>query len=77
MNNNIVHENNYLAFSDHLGEHFIHVPLERGGSISLSKEHNEGFENALWSDKRCFPFVSSLDSDIGKSPAHIKLGEVR
>ena len=64
-------------FSDHSGERFIHVSLESGGCISLSKEHNEGFKNSSGSDKHRLPLVSSFNSDIGESPSYVKLGEVR
>ena len=76
MDNHIIHENYYLSFSYHSGERFIHISLEGGGCVSLSEKHNEGFENSLWSDKRGFPLVSFLDSDISESPSYIELGEV-
>ena len=77
MNDHIIHEYYYLSFSDHSGERFIHVSLEGGRRVSLSKEHHKGFEYSSWRDKRHFPLVSSFDSDISKSPSHIELGEVR
>ena len=77
MNDHIIHENNYLPFSNHLGERFIHIALESRRCVSLSEKHNKWFKNSSWSDKRRFPFVSSLDSNIGKSPSYIKLGKVR
>ena len=77
VDNDIVHENYYFLFSYHSGERFIHIPLESGGCISLSEKHNEGFENSSWSDKRRLPLVSSLNSDVGEPPSHVKLGEVR
>ena len=77
MNDYIVHKDNYLPFSYHSGERLIHVTLESRGCISLSEKHNEWLKNPSWSDKRCFPFISSFDSNISKPPSHIELGEVR
>ena len=76
MNDNIVHKNYYLPFADHSSEGFIHIPLESGGSISLSKEHNEGFKNSSGSDKRCLPLITGFDTNIGESPSYVKLGKV-
>ena len=76
MNNHVVHENYYLMFSNHSGERFVHILLESGRSVSLSKEHNEWFENSSWHYERCLPLISSLDLDIRKSSSHVKLGEV-
>ena len=76
MNDHIVHKNYYLSFADHSSESFIHIPLESGGSVSLSEKHDEGFKNSSGSDKRCLPLVTGLDANIGKSPLYIKLGKV-
>ena len=76
MNDHIIHENNYLSFSNHMGERFVHVSLESGGSISLSEKHNKGFKDSSWSEKHRFPLISSLDLNISESPPHVKLGEV-
>ena len=77
MDDHIIHEDYQFAFPDHSGERLIHIALECGRRVSLSKEHNERFKNSSRRDKRRFPFISSLDSDISKSPSYIELGEVR
>ena len=77
MDDHIIHENYYLSFSNHPRERFVHITLECGRRVSLSKEHDEGFKNSSWHYKHRFPLISSLYTDIGESPAHIELGKVR
>ena len=77
MDDHVIHENYYLSFSDHSEERFIHVLLECWRRVSLSKEHDRRFKNSSWRDKRHFPLISSLNPNIGESPAYVELGEVR
>jgi len=49
--------------------------LESGGGIHKTKEHNCGFEEPFWGEKRRFPFVSGFYAYVVISPSYIELGE--
>jgi len=57
-------------------EDLIHYSLESSRAVSHSKEHHEGFEEAVIGAKDYFPFISGLDMYIIKAPADVEFCEV-
>jgi len=49
--------------------------LECGGRVGESKEHNQGFEEALTGLEGSFPFVAFLDLDIVIPLTDVELGK--
>jgi len=50
--------------------------LEGGQTVSHSKEHYQGFEQASIGSEGCLPLVSRLNANIVETPMDIQLGKV-
>ena len=72
----VIHVDDKLSFSNHVSEGVVHESLECGGGVAETKEYHCGFEESFVCDEGCFPLVAVLNMDIVVSPTNIKLGEV-
>ena len=50
----------------------IHHGLERGGRISESEKHDEGFKKSVACFERRFVFIALLDPDIVIPPSNVE-----
>ena len=75
-NKEIVHIDNEPSFSDHVVEQVIHEPLECGGEVTNTEEHDDGFEKSFVDDESHFPLIAIFDANIVIPPVDIKLSEV-
>src|SRR5271154_1603530 len=75
-NQNIVHVHTHRPFINQLFENVVHHSLEGRWTVGETKEHNERFIEPAIGSEGSLPFVSSFNSNIIVSPAHVKLGEV-
>src|SRR5712691_7437040 len=60
----IVHVDGKVPASHVWSEDRVHHRLERGRGVCKPKEHNEGFEQSFWGQKRRFPFIALFDADV-------------
>ena len=67
----MVHVDNESSFSNHISEGGVHEGLEHGRGVTLSKEHYQGFIEAIRSDKCCLPFISLFDLNVVVSPSDV------
>ncbi len=65
-----------LSFSNKIAEDVIHHPLECGGQIGKSEEHDCGFEQSSIRMEGGLFFVTLSDSDIVVSPMNVELCEI-
>jgi len=72
----IVHVDDHNSFVYEFSEDVIHHHLECFQTVSETKEHELGFEQASVHLKVGFPLISLLDPYIVVSPSDIQLGEV-
>ena len=75
-NKEVVHIDDEPSFSDHVSEQVVHEPLECGGGVAKTKEHDSGFKESLVGDEGCLPLMTIFDVDIVVPPSNIKLSEV-
>ena len=75
-NQNVVQVHYDNPFHYNSSEDIVHYSLEDSGTVGHSKEHHEGFEEAVIGMKGHFPFISGLDACIIETPADIQFCEV-
>ena len=71
----VIHIDDKPSFGNHVAEGVVHEPLESGGGVGKSEEHDGGFEEPSVGDEGRLPLVTVLDPYVVVSPADIKLGE--
>ena len=65
-----------MSLTDKLSQDLIHHPLEGGGQVAETEEHDSGFKQAPVGPGGGLPLVSFLDPHSVVSPLSIQLGEV-
>ena len=73
---NIVQVYYYDLFSYEGSENVVHHSLRGSRAVGHSKEHHEGFKEAVIGVEGCLPFISRLDAYIVETPLDIKFYEV-
>ena len=73
---NVVQVHYYDPFSYESSENVIHHSLEDSGAVGYSKEHHEGFKEAVIGAEGHLPFISELDVHIIEPPPDVKFCEV-
>jgi len=73
---NVVQVYYYDPFGYEGSEDGIHHSLEGSRTVGHSKEHHEGFEEAVIGAEGCLLFISRLDAHIVETPSHVKFCEV-
>ena len=73
---NIIEINNDVSFINEVVKNVWHDGLECGRCVTKAESHDEGFEEAKFGFKCCFPFVAFADTDIVIAPVDIKFREV-
>ena len=73
---NVIQVHYYNPFGYEGSEDIIHHSLEGGRTVGHSKEHHEGFKEAMVGTEGCFSFISRLDAYVIETPADIKFCEV-
>ena len=74
-NEEVIHIDDKLSFSDHILEGVDHESLEHGGGVAEIKEHDSGFEESFVGDEGSFPLVAVLYLNIVIPPVNIELGK--
>ncbi len=72
---NIVKIDRDLSFGDEVTEDIVHHPLEGGGWVGESEEHDSGFEQSSVHVEGSFFLVAFFDLDVVVSPTNVKLRE--
>ena len=72
----VVQVDHHNTFRYEVPEDVIHHGLEGGRTVSHSKEHYQGFEQALIGSEGYLPLVSGLNANIVETLMDIQLGEV-
>ena len=72
----VVQVDHYNTFCYEVPKDVVHHGLEGGWTVSHSKEHYQGFEQASIGLKGRLPLVSRLNANIVETPTDIQLGEV-
>jgi len=72
----VVQVDHHNTFYYEVPEDVVHHGLEGGWTVSHSKEHYQGFEQASISSEDHLPLVSGLNANIIETPMDIQLGEV-
>ena len=75
-NEEVVHIDDEPSFSDHVSKQVVHEPLECGGGVAKTKEHDGGFKESLVGDEGHLPLMTIFDVDVVVPPTNIKLSEV-
>ena len=73
---NIVQVYYYDLFSYEGSENVVHHSLRGSRAVGHSKEHHEGFKEAVIGVEGYLPFISRLDAYIVETPLDIKFYEV-
>ena len=71
----VVHIDLEPSLGNHVCENMIHERLKSQRSITETKEHYGGFEEAERSDECCFPLVFLSNVNVVISPLNVKLHE--
>ena len=72
----VVQVDHHNTFCYEVLEDIIHHGLEGGRTVSHSKEHYQGFEQASIGLEGHLPLISGLNANIVETPTDIQLGEV-
>ena len=72
----VIHIDNQLSFSDHVSERVIHESLEYSGGVTQTKEHDCWFEKSFVCDKSHLPLMTIFDVDIVVPLLNIEFSEV-
>ena len=72
----VVQVDHHNTFHYEVLEDVVHHGLEGGWTVSHSKEHYQGFEQASIGSEGHLPLVSGLNANIVETPIDIQLGEV-
>ena len=73
---NVVQVHYYDPFSYESSENVIHHSLEDSGAVGYSKEHHEGFKEAVIGAEGYLLFISGFDVHIVEPPLDVKFCEV-
>jgi len=68
---NVIQIDHHNTFCYEVPEDVIHHGLEGGRTISYSKEHYQGFEQASIGLEGCLPLVSRLNTNIVETPTDV------
>ena len=71
----VIHVNDELSFSNHIPERVWHELLKSGEGIGHAEEHDSWFIESSVGDEGHFPLVTFLDTNIVVPPLYVKLGE--
>ena len=72
----VVHVDTHDSLINEFLEDVIHHHLEHCWAVSETKEHDQGFKQALVCPEACLLFVPFFDPHIVISPTDVKLSEV-
>jgi len=72
----VVQVDHHNTFCYEVPEDVIHYGLEGGQTVSHSKEHYQGFEQASIGLEGHLPLISGLNVNVVETPTDIQLGEV-
>ena len=72
----VIHIDNQLSFSDHVLEQVIHELLECGRGVAKAEEHDSRFKESFVGDEGRLPLVTIFDMNIVIPSMNIKLSEV-
>ena len=72
----VIQVDHHNTFCYEVLEDIIHHGLEGGRTVSHSKEHYQGFEQASIGLEGHLPLISGLNANIVETPTDIQLGEV-
>ena len=73
---NVVQVHYYDPFSYESSENVIHHSLEDSGAVGYSKEHHEGFKEAVIGAEGYLLFISGFDVHIVETLLNVKFCEV-
>jgi len=67
----VIHIDHHNTFRYEVPEDVIHHGLEGGRTVSHSKEHYQGFEQASVGSEGCLPLVFGLNANIVETPMDV------
>ena len=67
----VVQVDHHNTFHYEVPEDVVHHGLEGGQTVSYSKEHYQGFEQASIGSEGCLPLVSGLNANIVETSTNI------
>ena len=67
----IIQVDHHDTFRDEVPEDVVHHILKGGRAVSHTKEHYQGFEQALMSPEGCLPLVSGLNADVVETSTNV------
>ena len=75
VDGNVVHVYREPSLGHFSSKYCVHYHLEGGRGVSKAEEHDSGFEEAFWGEKRGLPLVPLFDANVVISPTNVELGE--